>query len=222
VRRAVAHLILTGLRQHHKLILYYKIANNLVPTYLTQRLPNTVADSTPYPLRNNNNRRQNIYRLTICKSSFLPSATELWNNLQITARTLPTISRFKKFLRNSTPKPPYYNKKCTGLKGNLITRMRLGLSALNSHRYTYNLIDNPICTLCNREPETSSHYFIRCPSHRAPRMKLMARLHWELRLTAASEAELMDILLRGIIPNRQQTLLIEVIAEFMTATTRFN
>ena len=45
------------------------------------------------------------------------------------------------------------------------TRLRLGLSHLRAHLFQYNLIDNPICQFCNLEPETTSHYILRCPTY---------------------------------------------------------
>ena len=45
----------------------------------------------------------------------------------------------------------------------LLTRVRLGFSNLNEHKFRRNFRDflNPLCE-CNLEPETTSHFLLRC------------------------------------------------------------
>ena len=45
----------------------------------------------------------------------------------------------------------------------LLTRLRLGLSHLNKHKFRHNFRDflNPLCE-CNLEPETKSSYLVLC------------------------------------------------------------
>ena len=42
-------------RQKHKLLLFYKMQNNLSPDYLSSLVPPTIGDTTNYPLRNSSN-----------------------------------------------------------------------------------------------------------------------------------------------------------------------
>ena len=46
---------------------------------------------------------------------------------------------------------------------NSVTRLRMGLSGLNKHKFKHNFCDflNPLCA-CNLEAETSSNYLLRC------------------------------------------------------------
>jgi hypothetical protein len=81
-------------RTAHKIILYYKIKNNLVPEYLSQLCPPTVATVSRYNLRNANNQARLSTRTTRYKDSFLPSATLLWNDIPIELRNTPTLNTF--------------------------------------------------------------------------------------------------------------------------------
>ena len=51
------------------------------------------------------------------------------------------------------------------------TRLRLGLSHLKSHLFTYNLVPSPICG-CGLEPETTEHYILRCPAFGIARIQM--------------------------------------------------
>ena len=46
----------------------------------------------------------------------------------------------------------------------LLNKLRLNFSQLNEHIFRHNFWNtiNPFC-LCNAEPETASHYLLRCP-----------------------------------------------------------
>ena len=59
------------------------------------------------------------------------------------------------------PKPIYNVHNPVGLK--LLTRLRLGLSHLNQHKFNHNFQDclNPLCS-CSLEVESVSHFFQHC------------------------------------------------------------
>ena len=46
----------------------------------------------------------------------------------------------------------------------LLTRLRLGLSHLNEHKFKHGINDtiNPIC-ICGRDIESINHFFFHCP-----------------------------------------------------------
>ena len=48
------------------------------------------------------------------------------------------------------------------------------LSHLPEHLYTHNLIDNPICTACGIESESTAHYLLRCPKYGAERARVLS------------------------------------------------
>ena len=66
-----------------------------------------------------------------------------------------------KRLIGSNIKPKSYTSLCIGKIGIQLTRLRLGLSSLNDHRYRYNFIPNPNCNA----PKTTFHLFFICPAY---------------------------------------------------------
>ena len=65
---------------------------------------------------------------------------------------------------------------CTGKKGNWLTRLRLGLSPLNEHRFKYHLVSDPFCAFCNNIRETTEHFFFDCPKYATPRLAFLSTL----------------------------------------------
>ena len=56
----------------------------------------------------------------------------------------------------------------------LLTRLRLGLSHLNEHKFLHRFTDivNLMCS-CNTEEESSTHFLLRCPNFTQDRTHLM-------------------------------------------------
>ena len=76
-----------------------------------------------------------------------------WNKLDVKLRKFDSLPYFRNALLNvgrPTAKPVYKIHNPIGLK--LLTRLRLGLSRLNEHKFKHNLQDciNPLCT-CSLE-----------------------------------------------------------------------
>ena len=70
----------------------------------------------------------------------------------------------KHLLKEIRPDPhPVYNF-CKPIELELLTRLRLGLSHLNEHRFNHNFENcvNPLCT-CSLQAETTSHFFFALP-----------------------------------------------------------
>ena len=59
----------------------------------------------------------------------------------------------------------------------LLTRLRLGLSHLNEHRFNHNFQNciNPLCT-CSLEVESTAHFFLHCHHYHNIRAKLLNSL----------------------------------------------
>ena len=95
------------------------------------------------------------------KNSFFPHTTLLWNNLPKNVQSKNTTD-FKAYI-NKERKPPRYKHYSKGSKiGNtLLTKIRVGRSDLNQHRFTIGQVDCPQCDCLFRE-ESSSHYFLDC------------------------------------------------------------
>ena len=144
---------------YHCLCTYYKLIKNKCPAYITNLLPTPVSNITHYNLRNKAHLRTPHTRLQKSKNSLIPSTTRLWNDLpNNSTRNAQSYNIFKKLTKPKSPSS-MYNKLCTGFHGRLLTRLRLGLSGLNAHRFKYNLHDSPICSLCNLGPKTITTIF---------------------------------------------------------------
>ena len=85
-------------RAVHKVILCYKIVNNLCPNYLANLLSVQVSVRTSYSLRNLKFFTLFASRTERFNKSFLPTTTRLWNNSSINVRSTPSLRVFKKSL----------------------------------------------------------------------------------------------------------------------------
>ncbi len=77
--------------------------------------------------------------------------------------------------------------------------MRLGLSHLQHQLYSFNIITDPNCPCCNRNPETPAHYFLFCHKFITHRIILYAELVEIIpdTLWTVDDNTLTDILLKG-------------------------
>ena len=97
-------------RKSRKLNLFYKIENNMAPTYLSDCLPTTIGETVTYNLRNNDDYRTQRCRLQTSSKSFFPSTIKLWNSLPDSVKSLPTFSKFKKAIQPvQIPVDSFYN-----------------------------------------------------------------------------------------------------------------
>ena len=69
-------------RINHKLILFYKMYNNLTPDYLSSLVPSSVNEASHYNLRNANDVQTINARTALYFNSFLPSVIREWNSIQ--------------------------------------------------------------------------------------------------------------------------------------------
>ena len=105
--------------------------------------------------------------------SFFPWTINEWNKLNFNIQT----SSFNIFRTNLIkiiwliPNSVFGIFNPQGLK--LITRLRLGLSHLNEHRFKHNFNDciNPLCT-CRLDIESTVHYFLHCNYYKSARISL--------------------------------------------------
>ena len=83
----------------------------------------------------------------------------------------------------------------TGLK--LLTRLRLGLSHLNNHKFNHNFRDciNPLCSCC-LSLENSVHFFLHCHHFSLQRQTLMRNIKSiDKDIINAPDSHLVNILL---------------------------
>ena len=100
------------------------------------------------------------------------------------------------------PKPIYNVHNPVGLK--LLTRLRLGLSHLNQHKFNHNFQDclNPLCS-CSLEVESVSHFFLHC------------HYYSNIHSTLLNELQSIDINLF----NQEDDIVVEVL---LYRSTKFN
>ena len=107
------------------------------------------------------------------KNSFLPSTVIEWNKLDSNIRNSESLALFKKrilsFIR------PFANSTfhCQNLKAlKLITRLRIGLSHLQFHKFKHSFQDT-LNSICNcGTVETTVHYLLHCPNFSNERLIL--------------------------------------------------
>ena len=81
----------------------------------------------------------------------------------------------------------------------LLTRLRLGLSHLNEHRFNHNFDNciNPLCT-CTLETESTTHFFLHCHFYTNIHKILLDDLNEiNINISNFSETALTDLLLHG-------------------------
>ena len=128
---------------------------------------------------------------------FSPWTINEWNKLNFNIPT-PSFNIFRAILIKiiwSIPNSVFGIFNPLGLK--LITRLRLGLSHLNEHRFKHNFNDciNPLCT-CSLDIESTVHYFLHCSYYSSARISLLNDLNSVDRtLLSLSDLSLVNVLL---------------------------
>ena len=163
-------------RAVHKVILYYKIVNNLCPNYLINLLSVQVSVRTSYSLRNLKNFTLFASRTERFNKSFFSSTTRLWNNISIDVRSIPSLRVFKKSLLSyfSFPvKNSLYGVALDRFSSIIHTRLRLDACALNYYLFKIGRKESPAC-FCGFNLESVKHFFLKCPLFAASRHKLLS------------------------------------------------
>ncbi len=94
--------------------------------------------------------------------SFIPSSISLWNDLPNNVTELPTLGSFKSALNAHYIKVPsvyYIGSRYVQI---LHSRLRLGNSDLNGHRYLRHIQSDPTCS-CGHFHEDPYHFILVCP-----------------------------------------------------------
>jgi hypothetical protein len=210
---------LASRRKVHRLITYYKLSNGLTPAHIIPLMAKPVSAHTSYNLRNKNNLRTPQNRLKISKGSYFPQTIKDWNNLPIETRASLTVHSFKAKIQPPIPKKLYINTHY-GKGGVWLARIRMGLSGLNSHRFTYNHINSPSCTTCNKGSETPLHYFWACTNHTPARNKMMEEIREETGIQA-SRNNILNILLYGKLDRKHHKTIFKIASTYLAETKRF-
>ena len=225
------HTGLTSLKQRRhnsKLTLIYKIRNNLTPKYLRDLIPNTRQN------RPNTRNRNNISTIKTKKDymqkSTIPSSINLWNKLSVPLRTKPTISAFKSELKKGHH-TEFYKPYLQGiLNGHInLSRIRMGLSGLNAHRFRYNFIPTRRCPTCDHPNEDTTHYLIFCPTYAAQRTAMFASLvgvrpetqNLTRNLNNANAMKIIEMLVNGTKNEKEDVIIFDIASKYIENTKRF-
>ena len=187
-------------RWSRRLILFYKIVNNLTPNYTRDPIP--PLQQFQYSLRKHGIIGQIRARTEKFKSTFYPHCLSEWNELEPETRLAPSVAIFKnKMLSKIRPpgKPVYGIHDPKGLS--YLTQLRVGLSKLNYHKFKHNFKDttNPMCPT-NDGIEDTEHFLLLCPCFDVQRQDLLAGIYALVRplgyVNLANE-DLLQLLLYG-------------------------
>jgi hypothetical protein len=146
-------------RDNRCLIMFYKMVNNLVPTYLSQLVPHQIQHSVTYNLRKRDQLQVPFARTVRYFNYFTVSTSRRWNSLDPTLRNSSSLNQFKSALKRLNG---YRTNKLylIGLPQAHIhhTRLRLGLSGLYGHLHGYHIIQDGKCPYCYLGVEDAKHY----------------------------------------------------------------
>ena len=168
-------------RWSRRLTLFYKFMNDLTPAYTMNPIP--PFQQSQYSLRNQDVVGRIGARTEQFQSAFYPHCLSEWNKLDPEIRTAPSVAVFKSKLLSKIRSPAQSVFGIHDPKGlSYITQLRVGLSALNFHKFKHNFRDtiNPMCPT-NDGVEDTEHFLLHCPSFDEERRDLLARVFSLLR-----------------------------------------
>ena len=162
---------LSDRRKKQRLVLLYKIINNLTPSYLRDKLPplkNPFAAETSYTYRDFRIRTERF------RNSFFPDTIKQWNVVISDFQDMPTLDEFRSHLHSlyrPNARETYGIYDPEGLK--YLFQLRVGLSPLRYHKKRHNFLDTPDDTcLCNTGTESVEHFLFKCPFYSSKRLIL--------------------------------------------------
>ena len=205
-------------RWYRRLVLFYKIVNDLTPDYT--RIPIPPLRQSSYSLRYPATIGQINVRTACFSASFYPSCLLKWNKLPHEIRESPTIGILKNKLLSlirPPPKPVYSIHDPRGLA--ILTQLRVGLSMLNLHKFRHNFRDtlNPMCP-SNDGVEDTEHFLLHCHSCDACRTDLLDSVNSSLQpydLPNLSNALMLTLILYG-----DERLSVDSNSEILKATLK--
>ena len=213
-------------RWSRRLILFYKIVNNLTSDYTRHPIPHL--QESNYDLRRRATIGQICARTQGFKSSFYPNCLSEWEKLDPEIRLSSSVNVFKKKLLSIIRPPPKLVYRIHDPKGlSILTQLLVGLSKLNFHKFKYNFRDtlNPLCPT-NDGVEDTEHYFLLCHTYAAARLDLLNSVNAILLLHGMinlSNEELLKIILYGHeqLPFDSNAKILTATLEYIQASKRF-
>ena len=106
-------------------------------------------------------------------NSFFPYMSKLWNNLPQSTKCKNLIDFKLQLNEDIKPKKIRHLSKGSRVGNCLLTRLRIGRSELNLHRFTIGQADSPEC-MCHSKEESAKHYILDCFLYSAERQILFS------------------------------------------------
>ena len=152
-----------------------------------------------YNTRNKANITTYSCRTVVFKYSFFSWTINEWNKLNLNIRT-SSFNIFRvNLIKIIRPIPNSILSIFNPLGHRFITRLRLGLSHLNGHRFNHNFnnFTNPLCT-CNLDTKSTVHFFLHCSYYYSARISILNDLNSVDRiLLNLSDLSLVNVHLYG-------------------------
>ena len=127
---------LSNRRWARRLAIFYKIHNDLSPSYLSEHIPNR--NELNVSLRNRNVNTP-LTRTVRYENSFVPYTLKAWKNLENKAKAKPSVQSFKKYLNGFIRLPGHsLFGICDKYGTKLLTKIRVSFSDLRDHRFNHN------------------------------------------------------------------------------------
>ena len=162
-------------RRRHKIIMYHKIVNKLVPNYLNEILPPLLSEINRYHLRRPLERDHFTWDIERFRTSFFPSTTDIWNNLPEHIQGGDSIGKLKHYLSKDDHFVPEIffigNRKAQIIH----CKLRLGMSDLSQDMVNRHLTNNATC-VCGSQSESARHYLLQCPTYEIVRDNTINKL----------------------------------------------
>jgi len=107
--------------------------------------------------------------------SFFPYFTKKWNSLNRVTRNLSLYDFKSKIKSDLVPEKIRQYAYGSKISNKLLTRLRVGVSYLNSNSYTFGRVASPSC-LCHNPDETTKHYLLNCFLYSVERQSLLSNV----------------------------------------------
>ena len=179
-----------------------------------------------FNLRNKNGYIPFPFRGEKFNRSFFPNTTKIWNSIPKDIQ-LQNLYDFKKSMKKMF-KPPKFKHFSRGSKvGNmLLTRIRVGRSELNQHKFTIGFVDSPEC-LCHFKSESPEHFFLDCFLYLPERQQLFSLIeHYVPLFSTLTKKKKLEVILTGVNINDDNllptnTIIMKATQNFILNTKRF-
>ena len=211
-------------RWFKKLCFFFKNLKNKSPDYLFRIIPQR---RSSYIKRNSYKIPLFKIKLNFYKNGFFLSTTIEWNNLDQDLRNSESYTLFHSSILKFIRPPPNSFYGCQNIMGiKLVTRLHLGLSNLQEHKFKHSFQDtlNRLCN-CGMDIESSTYFLFQCPLYINERCTLVSNLN----RICAQISQLSLQLLKNTLPfgnlaysDKTNTHILNATIDYIRLTKRFD